>query len=209
MKSSSTAIELIHRFEGFDQPWIWQGGSSGVTIGYGYDLGYELSFMHDWCGLLNVVDMARLNAAVGIKGESAHELCKHFSTIKIPEHAAELVFQNVTLPKYENLVQQTFPQSEKLPADAFGALVSLVYNRGASLVDAPDSTRRLEMRNIYLLLKGWDGYSSLILRNVANQVDAMKRLWPNTPNDDCSLYERREAEASLIRNAQFATAAKV
>ena len=209
MKSSPAAIELIHRFEGFDQPWIWQGGMSGVTIGYGYDLGYELSFMHDWCGLLNVVDMSRLNAAVGIKGEPAHSLCQHFQTIKIPEHAASLVFQNTTLPKYENLVIQTFPQSEKLPADAFGALVSLIYNRGTSLVDAAGSDRRAEMRNIYLLLKGWDGYNALILRNLATQVDSMKRLWPNIPDDDCSLHNRREAEASLIRNAQFATTAKV
>ena len=209
MKSSEAAIELIHRFEGFDQPWIWPGGQSGITIGYGYDLGYEPSFLHDWCGLLTVVQMSRLNAALGIKGKTAHSMSHNFKDIRIPEHAAELVFHDITLPDYELQVMRTFPNSEKLPPDAFGGLVSLIYNRGTELVDDPGSDRRKEMRNIFLLLKGWDGSSPLILANVADQVDAMKRLWPDRQNSDCDLHDRREAEAALIRNAKFATLAKV
>ena len=51
MLSSQKAIDLIHKFEGWDDPWIWPGDASGVTIGYGYDLGYE-PFKKEWAGLL-------------------------------------------------------------------------------------------------------------------------------------------------------------
>src|ERR1043165_7773563 len=44
------APNLIFEFEGIDQPSDWPGGASGITIGIGYDLGYESSgdFANDW-----------------------------------------------------------------------------------------------------------------------------------------------------------------
>ena len=38
----------------------WPGGESGVTIGIGYDLGYQTSFDNDWSGLLTPADMSAL-----------------------------------------------------------------------------------------------------------------------------------------------------
>ena len=204
MKTSPAAIALIEKFEGMDQPYLWQGGSSGITIGYGYDLGYEPSFLHDWTGLLQITYLSRLNAAVGIKGESARAMSERFKDMKIPQAAAHTVFIDTTIPAYEMELIRNFPRSVNLPSNAFGALVSLVYNRGCSLIDPSGSDRRVEMLNISLLLKGWDLKSPLILKNIADQVQNMARLWPDDPNSDCCLHKRRLAEADLIRNDTLA-----
>jgi GH24 family phage-related lysozyme (muramidase) len=148
MLSSQKAIDLIHKFEGWDDPWIWPGSDSGITIGYGYDLGYE-PFQKDWVGRINSVDFNHLSLAVGLKGEVAHQVAKSLKGIHIPIAIAEEVFNSVTLPRYEELTINTFPNSEKLPPDVFGALVSVVFNRGASL----EGPRRIEMRSIFASLQ--------------------------------------------------------
>ena len=38
----------------------WPGGASGVTIGVGYDLGYQAGFAADWSDLLTPAQIARL-----------------------------------------------------------------------------------------------------------------------------------------------------
>jgi hypothetical protein len=53
---SPAAFALIVKFESGDRPYYekflkrpsWPGGASGVTIGFGYDLGYEKTFREDW-----------------------------------------------------------------------------------------------------------------------------------------------------------------
>ena len=194
MLSSQKAIDLIHKFEGWDDPWIWPGDASGVTIGYGYDLGYE-PFKKDWVGRINSIDFNHLSLAEGLKGEAARLIAPSFKGIHIPVAIAEEVFNLVTLPRYEELTIKTFPNSEKLPPDAFGALVSVVFNRGASL----DGPRRTEMRSIFASLQTVDSVSvpPSVIQQLGDAVDSMKRLWPDS-DSDCSLYKRRIAEAKLI-----------
>jgi GH24 family phage-related lysozyme (muramidase) len=90
------------------------------------------------------------------------------------------------LPRFINETKKAFPNSDKLHPDAFGALVSLVFNRGAS-VSGPS---RIEMLNIRNLI------DSKNYEAIANEVRKMKRLWIGKGLD--GLLVRRDDEASLI-----------
>ena len=82
---------------------------------------------------------------------------------------------------------RAFPGCEELPADCFGALVSLVYNRGGGM-GIPGDERRAEMRLIRDAIRVRD-YS-----DVPEALREMKRLWPNAGG----LRARRDAEAALF-----------
>ena len=70
MAFSQKAFDMILRFEGMGQPRQWPGGESGVTIGFGYDLGYVTAdqFQSDWGDHLSADVMNKLLPAIGLKG---------------------------------------------------------------------------------------------------------------------------------------------
>ena len=183
------AIDLILNAEGVDQPWQWPGGASGITIGYGYDLGYEQNFVRDWDGYLASDVIARLQMALGKTGENAHIWAPRFSDIMIGKDIALAVFENFTLPHYTAETILAFPGLDRLPTLVRGALVSLVFNRGTGMIGA----RRTEMRAIR------DAVTKGDLREIARQLRAMKRLWAGQGLD--GLLKRREAEAQLVEEA--------
>jgi GH24 family phage-related lysozyme (muramidase) len=118
--------------------------------------------------------------------------------IKVPWSAAEEVFNDRTLPQEIRTTLTAFPGSaDKLPADAFGALVSLVFNRGG-LID--DSDRRREMREIRQIISEMSLNESNAIHEIAAQFRSMKRLWPDHHNDS-DLVARREAEAEMIEGS--------
>jgi len=184
------ARNLIFEFEGIDQPSDWPGGASGITIGIGYDLGYESAgdFENDWQPLLSAGDFTTLSQVVGLKGTSAQAKAPSLKTIKIKTSDAEQVFLERSVPKYQKLTQQAFPGVDDLPADAQGALFSLVYNRGTSM----DGDSRKEMRAIRDAVPNGD------LQEIADQLRAMKRLWEGKGLD--GLLKRRDAEADLVES---------
>lgn len=184
------ALELVLDAEGFDQPGKWPGGDSGITIGIGYDLGYESSFVDDWKSLLSDDEISRLSEAVGKKGQSAKDIAHKFTDIEITEDQAKTVFINKTLPKYEAQTRKAFPGSDGLPELAFGALVSLVFNRGPGM----DGERRAEMRKIREAVPKRD------LTEIARQIRSMKRLWVG--KSLAGLITRREKEAALVEEAR-------
>lgn len=112
MQISDTAVDLILKFEGWDVPWEWPGGASGITIPYGYDLGYEKNFREDWSPVLEEETIAALEPAVGVTGEAANAMRHDFCGIHIPEAAARHVFENVTLPP----CQAPFVRGDHRPA---------------------------------------------------------------------------------------------
>src|ERR1035441_6675882 len=116
----------------------WPGGASGVTIGVGYDLGYESGLETDWARLLTPVQIAALKPWVGVKGTAAETAIAKLSAITIPWYSAWLSFIGKSLPSYANQTRQAFANSQVLPPLCFGVLVSLVYNRGASMTDSRD-----------------------------------------------------------------------
>lgn len=169
----------------------WPGESSGVTIGIGYDIGMtsKRQIELDWAGWIPDIDLRRLMTAQGITGLPAKQLARSLSDIQVPFDVAETVFYQSTLPRFAKLTRSTYPRVHKLPADAQGMLLSLIYNRGTSLSGA----RRTEMAAIKPLVAG--GIANLAA--IADELLKMTRLWP----DSTGLQSRRRKEASLIRGA--------
>jgi hypothetical protein len=132
---SARALDLIVEAEGLDQPGRWHDADSGIALGFGYDLGLVTreSFESDWKTHLSPEQIARLAEAVGVTGASAKTLAPRFGDIIITREAAVDVFERVTLPQCVARTADVFPGYDKLPLDAQGALVSLVFNRGTNL----------------------------------------------------------------------------
>lgn len=184
------ALDLIFTYEGLDQPADWPGGDSGITIGIGYDLGYVEAdeFRQDWSDCLNAADCDALTVVVGLKGDAAKAKASGLKTVKIKDEDARKVFIERSVPTYQAQTQKAFPGVDNLPADAQGALVSLVYNRGTSM----NGDSRREMRAIRDAVPKGD------LKEIAAQLRSMKRLWEGT--NLTGLVKRREAEAQLVES---------
>ena len=138
--------------------------------------------------------MSRLAKALGKTGASARYLAPSFSDIKIPRQAGEAVFVARTVPKQVGLTARAFPRVTRLPLDGQGALVSLVFNRGASM----EGDRRREMREIRAAIARADLPVSKVLESIANSLESMVRLWIGKGLD--GLITRRKSEAALVRS---------
>jgi len=185
------ALVLILDAEGLDQPGKWPGGSSGITIGVGYDLCFvkEDQFEEDWSPFLSADEMDRLKDVTGLSGEDASQRASEFGDIKIKRPDAEQVVKERTLPLYSQRTEDAIPGVDQLPAAAQGALVSLVFNHGPGM----NGDSRLEMRAVR------DAVAAGDLQEIANQIRAMKRLWEGKGLD--GLLKRRDAEADLVESA--------
>jgi GH24 family phage-related lysozyme (muramidase) len=170
---------------------IWPGASSGVTIGIGYDLGMtnKSQIELDWQGWISDTDLQRLLTVQGIRGETAKQLARSLSDVQIAYDVAQTIFYQSTLPTFAAMTRATFPGVQKLPADAQGMLLSLIYNRGTSL----SGTRRSEMASLKPLIAG----GTRNLEEIASKIEQMSRLWPDLPG----LQQRRRKEAAIIRAA--------
>lgn len=168
----------------------WPQGTSGVTIGIGYDCGYTTSekLAQDWKGVIPDDMIAKLQQACGVTGRAAAPLAKLLADqgVDIPFDVAMSVFKKTDIPRWVGIVQRALPNTDALSEDCLGALVSLAYNRGASFSTAGE--RYQEMNNIE---------QHMANRNftaIPAEFRAMKRLWPNLRG----LLIRREKEAQLF-----------
>ncbi|MEK7251137.1 MAG: pesticin C-terminus-like muramidase [Bacteroidota bacterium] len=193
-KFSDKALRLILDSEGMHYKPEWPGEKSGITIGIGYDLGYQTvdMFESDWGNFLTRLQTERLRAVVGLREEKARKRVEELSDIKIRRVDAEEVFIRRSLPVYFERARQAYPGLDNLPLDAQGAILSLVYNRGTSMFDKPGEDRRKEMRAIR------DAVAEGDLQEIADQLRSMKRLWD--ANKSAGLLTRREAEAALVES---------
>ena len=195
---SKKSLDLILKYEVSSKNYYnkrlrrptWPAAASGVTIGIGYDLGYNSvsDVKKDWGKHLSKSDLDRLCRVVGRKGSAAKAVVDSVKDISIPWEDAVAVFENVTVPKFIGYTLKAFPQSEELHPDAFGALVSIVFNRGASM----RGSTRSEMVNIRDLVPDKD------YKGIAKEIRSMKRLWANRGLE--GLLKRREAEAKLVES---------
>lgn len=210
---SKATIDLIVRYEvtskkAYEQLYkhpVLPGESSGITIGIGYDLGQvsKAKFKSDWEGKLSTADYELLLQCVGMRlkqGDSANnkklqDMLQKVSKVSISWDAANFVFSEKTLPQFVSLARNTFPNYDKLPENAKGVLVSLVYNRGGDLSRNKD--RRKEMVEIADYMASRTSIKQADLDYIANRIEAMKRLWPNSKG----LINRRIDEAALLRNS--------
>lgn len=169
--------------------FTWPGGASGPTIGIGVDCGYytkdELAKIFRFLG---TDEIKLIQGASGKTGQSGKEYTKTLreAGITVSWDEAKEIFETLTWPKFAKLAEKAFPGLDKLCDNAYGAIVSLVFNRGSSMTG--DS--RLEMRNIRDLVpkKNYKG--------IAKELRKMKRIWQGKGLD--GLIERREAEAKLV-----------
>ncbi|WP_408953462.1 hypothetical protein [Lysobacter sp. Hz 25] len=196
---SEDAMKLIVLFEvtsqtryeqQFQRP-IWPHGASGVTIGIGYDAGYvnESWLRSDWKDYLSEQELSLLAPACGLTGEDARDALPRFQTVAVPWDNANPQFRKQVLPRYIAQTLKSLPKAATLSDDALGALVSLVYNRGASFRKQGD--RYKEMRKIHELI------GSGKPEEVPEQIRAMKRLWAGQPKLR-GLLIRRDLEAKLF-----------
>jgi len=171
---------------------IWAGGESGVTIGMGYDLGFnsDKQFMLDWSGVINLNFINALRPTIGIKGIQAKAMLKgEVLNVRIPYNTAYEVFVKSSLPRYYAMTKKIYPNMDLLNDDTKGALVSVVYNRGNRL----EGDSRAEMRAIVDLIATQD------YEGIAEQIEKSKRLWEGKGLD--GLVTRRESEADLVRES--------
>jgi GH24 family phage-related lysozyme (muramidase) len=196
---SKRSIDLIiqHEIGGREvytkryQKPIWAGGESGLTIGIGWDCGYntEKQLFIDWQGL-NLNFLNALKRFCGVKGEVVKSMMKgEVLNVVIPYNMAYDVFVKKSIPKYYAMTRKIYPQIDTLNEDTRGALVSMVYNRGAKI----EGDSRKEMKAIVEMVakKDYEG--------IAEQIEQSKRLWENRGMD--GLVIRREAEADLVRDS--------
>lgn len=160
----------------------------GITIGIGYDIGYSTreEFLSDWHDLPKE-HLERLARAAELKGAQARALLAQVSDIVVPWDVTLAVFRNHILPIQARKTFRAFPQSIGLPPESFGALVSVVYNRGPSM----SGDRRKEMFAIRELIR-WREFQA-----IPEQFRAMKWIWAR---DEGGLPRRREEEAVLFES---------
>jgi hypothetical protein len=167
----------------------WPGGASGITIGIGYDCGYQnaAGIVDDWQGLIPPEQVLALTSCAGKKGVAAHSMLSWIRPqVLVPLDEAMKVFNLKDMPRWINATDNALPNCDLLPPDCFGALVSLSYNRGCSY--DLNGSRYVEMNNIkqHMLMKQFD--------KIPQEFRSMKRLWNN------GLVGRREREAQLFEH---------
>ncbi|AUT52526.1 hypothetical protein C2L66_12175 [Paraburkholderia caribensis] len=171
---------------------IWPGGNSGVTMAFGYDLGYVTAewLRQDWKDILAPSQLAILERACKLRGAAAKTRLGEFSSVSIPWSLAAPQFRSRLLPLYVGETIRRLPNAASLPEDSRGALVSLVYNRGGGGFQS-DKPQYREMREIRLLMNE-EHYEK-----IPTQIRKMKHLWDGKPEMK-GLLTRRELEARLF-----------
>jgi GH24 family phage-related lysozyme (muramidase) len=195
---SPKALDLILKYEvgggkayydKFLSKPTWPGGASGMTLGIGVDCGYYTpTELEKIFSFLPKKQLEIVKGASGKTGQAGKEYTNQHKNdgIVVTWDQALDIFNKLIWTKFAKLAEKAFPGLDQLCNNAYGALVSLVFNRGSSLIG--DS--RLEMRNIRVLVPKKD------YKGIANELRKMKGIWQGKGLD--GLLERREAEAKLV-----------
>jgi hypothetical protein len=191
---SKPGYDLIIEFEvggrsGYDpHPEAPDERYSGITIGLGYDLHMttKVVILDDWQALGSIT-VGRLAATQPYYGKSAKAHLHEVHDIIISWAPANDVFMKIDVPREYARARKALPGFEALRPNAQAALISLIFNRGASMV----GDNRKEMRAIRDLVPKKD-YAGM-----AVQFRAMIRVWRGTTIER-GMTRRRLAEAKLM-----------
>ena len=167
----------------------WPGGASGMTLAIGVDCGYYSP--EELEKIFNFLPKEQLDIVKGASGKTGQSGKEYTATnknkgINISWDQAIKIFDSLTWPKFARLAEKAFPGLNDLCDNAYGALVSLVFNRGTAM----QGDSRLEMRNIRVLVPKKD------YKGIAEELRKMKRIWKGKGLD--GLLARRDAEADLV-----------
>lgn len=165
----------------------WPGEASGVTVGIGYDCGYNdrSVILADWAALDR--NAQRLASTSGIRGIKAKPKAAELHDILVEWKTALGVFDQVTVTRFWQLTRRTYPGFDDLHPNAQAALVSLTFNRGNDMV----GDRRYELRMIRDCVATHD-YAGMAYWNRRSC-----RVWFGTKIFN-GMSDRREAEAKLM-----------
>lgn len=189
VRISEKLMKAIMDWEGRPKNPYVPGGSSGITLGYGYDLGHQTdsSARKTLSKYFYGPDLQNLLYVVGYTGQKAKNNLDKVKHISISENSALRMFEEL-IPDYAERTVKIYPQIVDLHPDCQGSLVSLVYNRGSSLKNIDSRT---EMINIVAHLN--NGH----LNKIPNEFRSMKRIWKNKSGVR-GLLSRRDQEASYF-----------
>ena len=169
--------------------FTWPGGASGPTIGIGVDCGYyskeELANIFKFLPSDQIKLIQDASGKTGTAGKEYTKILRK-AGITVSWGQATSIFESLTWPKFTRLAEKTFPRLSELCDNAYGAIISLVFNRGTSL----SGESRREMREIKDLIEKKD------YRSIAIELQKMKRVWKGKGLD--GLLARRDAEAQLV-----------
>lgn len=197
MRSSQAAFDLIVKEEvsseavyrkKYQRP-EWPGVNSGATVGIGYDLGQTnaATIQNDWKAYVSgpmLVAMVGATGKTGQAGKAATSAIRN--KVLIPWEDAIAVHKESVVPRWEARLAKSLPNTDKLHPDCFGALLSLIFNRGTSFNSSGE--RYKEMRAIKEHMRSQN------FAAIPTEFRRMKRIWPGVPG----LQGRREREAKLF-----------
>ncbi len=188
---SKESFQFILEKEGYSKYPYVPAGASGVTIGYGYDLGQQsvLQVRQDLAQLYAQSDIEILIGAVGRQGDQARSILSSVRHISISEENSIALAVRMK-KRYAQLVIDAYPGVMDLHPHCQGALLSLVVNRGNSFT-RPNTDSRLEMKQIN------DDLLNRIPEKIPSRLRSMKRLWEGKVGLG-GLITRREDEAKLF-----------
>jgi hypothetical protein len=167
----------------------WPGGASGTTLAIGVDCGYySPTELEKIFYFLPANQLDAIKNASGKTGQAGKDYVRQIKPLNVTVSwdQAIKIFNELTWPKFAKLTEKAFPGVDQLCDNAYGALVSLVFNRGSSLT----GSSRAEMRTIRELVPKKD------YKSIADELRSMKRIWEGKGLD--GLLARRDAEAALV-----------
>lgn len=200
-KPSEKTLELLYKYEvgggesyydKYLSKFTWPGGASGPTIAIGVDCAYYSQV--ELAEIFSFLPKNQIELIQGASGKTSEKGKEYTKTLRahgitVTWQMARRIFEELTWPKFTKLAEKTFPGLSDVHPDVYGAIVSLVFNRGTSL----KGDSRLEMRNIRVLIPKKD------YKNIAIEIRKMKRLWAGKNLD--GLIRRREEEAVLVERS--------
>jgi GH24 family phage-related lysozyme (muramidase) len=194
-KVSEKTMKFILSYEGFkSKPYVPKDvngnilGTSGITIGYGYDLGQQTSKQveKDLDGFYTLEEIKKFQSVAGLKQNNAVNNLSKVQNLTITKDTAMQLTRRVKA-NYAQKTYDIWPEVIDMHPHCQGALLSIVYNRGNSL----NGDRRKEMKNIQIYLSNNDS------SKIPTEIIAMKRLW--NINIEKGLHLRRDEEAKYFK----------
>lgn len=165
-------------------------GASGITVGIGYDLGYNTAgqIRADWGGMIPAPQVERLASVAGRTGANARAALSRVRDIVIPWEAAVKVYENRTVPRFAALTVKAYPGIKATPPHIQGVMLSTSFNRGTAF---SPYERRKE------LVWTRDDIRAAKLAKLPDYQLSMRRLWPTIRG----LQRRYAAHAGLMQKA--------
>ena len=124
---------------------------------------------------------------MGEKGDSARGVLSSVANISIDRESASKLAV-IMKKRYANDVVSIYPKALELHPHCQGALLSLVINRGRSLVEREGQVSRLEMRQIK------DDFYSGNTHFIPSRLEAMQKYWTSNSNRGVGIRRVEEAE---------------